>query len=92
MAKRAGGAAERLAEILELPKEIIMDTPRMTVVGNTQLSIENHRGIIEYANNIIRINTNSGIFKITGTNLIIKNIIPEEILITGEIDNINISS
>lgn len=92
MVKRAGDAVQRVAEVLELPKEIIMDTPRMTIIGNIQLNIENHRGIIEYDNCKIRINTKIGIIKITGSDLIIKNILPEEIVITGEIENVDISS
>lgn len=82
---------QQVAETLELPKDVIMDAPKVTVVGNAQLSIENHRGIIQYDNTNIRINTNIGIFRISGTDLIIKNIVAEEIVISGKIDNIDIS-
>ena len=34
-----------------------MDLPRITLIGNLQLFVENHKGIIEYSDSRIRINT-----------------------------------
>lgn len=77
---------ESISELLELPKDIMLDLPRITLVGNLQLYIENHKGIIEYSTQRIRINTKSGVIRITGKNLAIKTIITEEIIISGNID------
>ncbi|MTI70884.1 MAG: sporulation protein YqfC [Firmicutes bacterium] len=80
-----------LSDILELPKDIMLDLPRITMIGNLQLYIENHKGIIEYNKQRIRINTKDGIIRIIGKNLVIKTIVTEEILITGEIDQVEFS-
>lgn len=77
-----------LAEILELPKDIMLDLPKITMVGNLQIYIENHKGILEYTNNRIRINTKDGVLRIIGKNLVLKNIIAEEIIIVGEINQL----
>ncbi len=77
---------EELSEALELPKEIVLDLPKISLIGKIQLIIENHKGIIEYTPMQIRIGSNSGIIKIQGKNLYIKTIVKEEIIITGEID------
>lgn len=77
-----------LAEILELPKDIILDIPKITMLGNLQIYIENHKGIIEYTNNRIRISTKSGALRIIGKNLLLKNIVLEEIVIVGEIQQV----
>lgn len=77
---------ESISELLELPKDIMLDLPRITLVGNLQLYIENHKGIIEYSTQKIRINTKSGVIRITGKDLAIKTIITEEIIISGNID------
>ena len=69
-----------MSEALELPKDIVMDLPKITVIGNIELSLLNHKGIVEYTQNVIRINTNSGVVKITGEELVIKTILTEEIL------------
>ena len=74
-----------VSEILELPKDIMLGLPKMTMIGKMELHIENHKGIIEYSKEIIRINTSQGILKITGKKMSIKNIVTEELTITGEL-------
>ncbi len=81
-----------ISEALELPIDIMMDLPRLTVIGNMEISLLNHKGIIEYTKEVIRINTKSGVFKIMGKDLEIKTILSEEIIITGLIQNIEIIS
>jgi len=76
---------EKLTEVLELPKELVLDIPRLTLVGNKDMMIENYKRIIEYGSSCIRVRTGSGIVKLTGAGLIIKEITAEEILIAGEI-------
>lgn len=83
-----GGIKKGLAEVLELPKDIILDLPKIIMVGNLQIYIENHKGILEYTDNRIRINTKNGILRIIGENLILKNIVAEEIFIVGEINQV----
>ena len=72
-----GGIKKGLAEILELPKDIILDLPKIIMIGNLQIYIENHKGILEYTDNRIRINTKNGILRIIGKNLMLKNIVAE---------------
>ncbi|HZK58148.1 MAG TPA: sporulation protein YqfC [Clostridia bacterium] len=84
----SGGIKKSLAEILELPKDIVLDLPKIIMIGNLQIYIENHKGILEYANDRIRINTKNGILSIMGKNLVLKNIVTEEIIIIGEINQV----
>ena len=79
------GLKEKMTEMLELPKEIVLDVPKLTMVGTANLVIENYKGIIEYDNNRIRLNTNNGILKITGERLVIKEITSEDIMVDGVI-------
>jgi sporulation protein YqfC len=81
-----------LSEALELPKDIVMDLPKITMIGNIQLNLSNHKGIIEYTKEIIRVNTNSGVIKVTGEEMEIKTILSEEIMIVGIIEKIEIIS
>lgn len=81
-----------ISEALELPRDIIMDLPKLSLMGNIEASLLNHKGIIEYTQEVIRINTKSGVFKITGEDLEIKTILSEEIIIVGNIKNIEIIS
>ncbi|MCX7923518.1 MAG: sporulation protein YqfC [Clostridia bacterium] len=76
---------EKMAEILELPKEIVLNMPKLTMLGNGDLIIENYKGIIEYEDARVRINTTTGIIKVTGDRLTIKEITSEDIMINGDI-------
>lgn len=88
MKKKIDELKSNVSDILELPKDITLDLPKITLIGNLQIYIENHKGIIEYGSLRIRINTNGGIVRITGKNMIIKTIVTEEIVIVGEIESV----
>lgn len=91
MKKRVNEIKSSISDILELPKDIVLDLPKIVMVGNMQMYIENHKGIIEYGKQRIRINTNNGILRITGKNMIIRTIVSEEIAIIGEIEIVEFS-
>lgn len=76
---------EKFTEILELPKEIVLDMPKLTMLGNGDLIIENYKGIVEYDEDILRVNTTSGIIKVKGTDVYIKEITSDSIMIFGNI-------
>ncbi|SHJ79309.1 sporulation protein YqfC [Paramaledivibacter caminithermalis] len=78
-----------ISNILEIPKEILLDLPKITFIGNLQVSIENHKGIIEYSSENIRVKIKDGFIKISGIDLAIKTIITEEIIISGKIASID---
>lgn len=80
---------EKISEALELPKDITLDIPKLTVMGTDSVTVENHKGVIDYCDNKISINTGCGILVINGKKLIIKSIIQEEIIILGKISSIS---
>ncbi len=77
-----------IADLLELPRDIVLDLPKITMVGNLQLYIENHKGIIEYSTGMVRVNTKTGILVVTGAELVLRTIVVEEIIIVGRIDRV----
>lgn len=85
MQSRKRGRLQRLAGLLEIPQDIVMDLPRITMLGNKQLLIENHKGIIEYTPSMIRIKLNQGELVIGGTNLTLGNLQIEQILVEGTV-------
>lgn len=86
--KKKGTFKAIISDFFELPREVILDLPRLTLVGNVQIYLENHRGVIAYDENLIRIGVNNGEIAIRGSNLQIKNLIAEELLIKGSIDGL----
>lgn len=79
---------EKVAELLELPKEVVMNIPKLTIVGKGNLFIENYKGIIEYDTGRIRVNTALGIISISGEHMTIKEITSEDIMVDGEIESL----
>ena len=56
-------------KILELPKEVCSDIPKITIIGFDEILIENFKGILEYEEFFVRVNTHIGIININGYNL-----------------------
>ena len=83
--RRLEAVKEKISELFELPKDIILDLPKVSMIGKNQMHIENHRGIIEYTMQRIRINSTLGVIRISGREMKIRNIGKEEIIIIGEI-------
>lgn len=79
---------EKFAEITNLPKEIILNIPKITIVGNRDMIIENYKGIVEYESGRIKLNTGAGIIEITGKELVISEITSEDAIISGSINSL----
>jgi sporulation protein YqfC len=75
----------KFADLLEMPREVVMDLPKVTMVGNLQVVLENHRGIIEYSPERLRISVNQGEIIITGEGLVLRNILPDQIVVEGKV-------
>ena len=74
-----------MADLLEIPRDLVLDIPKITLIGRSELYLENHRGIIEYSSSRLRINLSRGFLEIQGENLEIKALLPDEIKIEGDI-------
>jgi len=79
---------EKMGEVLEIPKELVMDTGKLTIIGRKQLFIENHKGIVEYEDYRIKVNSKEGIIQLEGNRMDIKEITSEDIMVTGDIYSI----
>ena len=85
MMKKKEKKSQRIADVLDLPLDVVSDIPRSEIIGNTQICIENIRGILDYNENCIKINTTVGIIKIDGDELYIESISDESVSIRGVI-------
>ena len=81
--------ADKLARLFEIPGDVVGSHPRVTAIGRGEVLIENFNGIMDFKDGMIRIRTNKGVIKITGTDLKIREITSEEIIIGGKISNID---
>ncbi|NLB88330.1 MAG: sporulation protein YqfC [Syntrophomonadaceae bacterium] len=88
MDKRREAISRAMAEFLEIPKDLVLDLPKVTIIGRNELYLENHKGIIEYGLERLRVNLSRGFLEIEGKNLEINALMPEEMNIVGDIKSI----
>lgn len=82
----------KIDDILEMPKEVYSNEPKMTIVGCNEMIIENYKGILEYEEYFVKISTHIGIININGFNLKLEQMTGDDIKILGKIDSIDIES
>lgn len=80
----------RLAQWLDLPRDVVLNLPRISVVGDLQILVQNHRGVMEYTPQRIVIGMEHGAIEITGDDLAIGNIHNEEVNIAGRLKAIQL--
>lgn len=80
----------KIDRILEIPQEICSNMPKITITGFNEMIIENFKGILEYEDYYIRINTEIGIVNINGYELILENMTNDNIRVKGKIEKIDL--
>jgi len=80
----------KLDRLLEIPEEVYSNTPKITITGFDEMIIENFKGILEYEDYYVRINTSIGIININGIELKLENMTNDDIKVKGNIESIDI--
>ena len=80
----------KIDKILELPKEICSNIPKLTITGFDEIIIENFKGILEYEEFFVRISTYIGIINVNGFGLRLENMTEDDIKVTGKIESVDV--
>ena len=89
--KQRLGFLARTAQTFDLPADIVAGLPRIELIGNGQLQMENHRGILAYGTDEIHISGGKLIVKVRGSGLTLRAMNASELLITGEIAGVDLT-
>ena len=81
---------KRMDKMLEIPKEVYSNIPKLSVTGFEEMVIENYKGILEYEEFFVRISTHIGIISINGYGLNLENMTEDDIKVTGKIESIDV--
>ena len=81
---------KKIDKILELPEEVYLDIPRITITGFDEIIIENFKGILEYEKFFVRIRSIIGLINISGYNLNLENMTNDDIKVKGKIESIEL--
>ena len=60
---------KRVSELTNVPKDVLWGIPLFRMIGREEFHVENYRGILEYKDTLIRIQTKIGQVQLTGKNL-----------------------
>lgn len=76
---------ERASQALELPGDALAGLPRIELLGDRELRMEYHKGILAYGAEEIHISGGKMLVRVKGADLELKSMNPTELLITGQI-------
>ena len=85
---RDGGVLETVAELFDLPADVIAGLPRLEMVGGRQLYVEHHTGLLAYTENQIDANTPAAVLRVKGERLTLLAMTAGELRIGGKIDSL----
>lgn len=85
MARSIFGRFRERAEQTLLADDLAPQLARIEIIGDKRVLVENHRGILEYGDRLMRINCGSMVVRIEGENLALRTLSLSELAVTGKI-------
>ena len=82
--REQGGILGGVAELFDLPVDVVAGLPRLELIGNRQLYLER----LAYSDTQIDANTGFGVLRIRGERLTLVAMTGEELRIGGKIDGV----
>jgi sporulation protein YqfC len=79
------GVLTAVAELFDLPADVVAGLPRLELVGSRQLYLEHHTGLLGYSREQIDANTAAGVLRVRGEELTLLAMTAEELRIGGRI-------
>lgn len=79
------GLLARASRMFDLPADALAGVPRVEIVGDGELRMAPHRGILAYGPEEIHISGGDLVVLVRGSGLELRAMTPEELLITGTV-------
>lgn len=89
MREKVYRSKEDVAQKLGLPRDVVLDIPKIIITGDNELIIENHKGIIMFEEDEIKVNSNVGVISLQGKKLEILFIGGSTVVLGGKFKGIN---
>jgi len=78
----------RMAELFDLPADVVAGLSHLEILGDRQLFLEGHEGILSYGTEQIDINTGSMVVRVKGKDLTLGSMTGDEVRIRGCIEGV----
>lgn len=84
---------KRLVEkYFAMPQEMIVNLPKVTIIGQTSCHIENHQGIVSFSDSQLILKAKTGFIIIVGSSLTITMMLREELFLKGHVKHVEFSN
>ena len=88
--ERKESILEKTAQVLDLPPDVA-GLPRIELLGDRELRVEYHKGILAYGSEEIHISGGKIIIRVLGRGLELRSMNAEQLLITGHIHSLELT-
>lgn len=88
MSEHSKNTANKLIESLDLPQDIFLGLPNLSLSGNRELYLSNHRGLLSYGQEELIILAKEYQIQVKGKDLNITSYTKEELTIEGYISSV----
>ena len=78
----------RMAELFDLPADVAAGLIHMELLGDRQLLLEGHEGLLAYGTELIDVSVGGAVLRVTGEGLTLKSMTEREVRIGGRIDGV----
>ena len=84
------GLLEKTAEGFDLPGDVVAGLPRVELLGDRELYLENYKGILSYGKEELHVDGGAWVLRISGRDLEIKAMRERELRIFGWVSKLEI--
>ncbi len=88
---RKPGLLERAVVRMDLPADGLAGVPRIELIGDQELRMENHKGILAYGDREIHVSGGRFVVKVVGEQLDLRAMTGLQLCITGRIEGIQLT-
>lgn len=78
------------ADTFDLPADIIAGLPRMEIIGSVRFSMEPHKGLMEYSQDRITVDSLIGPVTVLGCDLVLHQMSRSKISVSGKILSVSL--
>ncbi|MCR5147252.1 MAG: YabP/YqfC family sporulation protein [Clostridia bacterium] len=92
MSRKRNSMKNRISKVFEVPEEVSLKIPKLTILKFEEMLIENYKAILEYQDFFVRIQTYIGIININGYQLSLEEMTIDDLIVKGKIESIDFES
>ncbi len=79
----------RMAELFDLPADLVAGLAHLELLGDRQLLLEGHGGILSYSDTQIDVSVGGAVLRLQGAGLALRSMTDRELRVRGRIDSVS---